>query len=183
MAPTQAEAERVLRDVRITTEGGTIRASGGSHDDDGVSRQVVSYDVYVPRHMDLDLRAYNGGLRVEGVTGKMSLETENGGLSLEGAGGDVRAHAQNGGLNVHLTGTHWDGAGLNAETENGGVRIVVPEGYSARLETGTVNGGMRTEIPVTVSGNLSRRLSLTLGSGGAPVRATTTNGGVIIVRD
>jgi len=38
-------------------------------------------------------------------------------------------------------------------------------------------------IPLTVSGNISRRFSLTLGSGGAPVRATTTNGGVVIARD
>jgi hypothetical protein len=182
MAPTQPEAERALREVRITAEGGTIRASGRSGNDDD-SRQIVSYDVWVPRHMDLDLRAHNGGLRVDGVTGRMTLETENGGVSLEGAGGDVRAHAQNGGLNVRLTGTHWEGTGLDAETQNGGVRLVVPEGYSARLETGTVNGGIRTDIPITLSGNISRRLSLTLGSGGAPVRATTTNGGVIIVRD
>jgi len=63
------------------------------------------------------------------------------------------------------------------------VRLLVPDGYSARLETGTVNGGIRTDIPVTLSGNISRRISLTLGSGGAPVRAMTTNGGVIIQRD
>jgi hypothetical protein len=182
MARTQAEAERHLKDVRISAEGGTIRASGGSHDDDDV-RQIVSYDVYVPRHMDLDLRAHNGGLRVEGVTGKMSLETVNGGLSLDGAGGDVRAYAQNGGLHVRLTGKLWDGAGLDAQTRNGGVRLVVPEGYSARLETGTVNGSIRPDIPVTVSGRNSQRINLTLGSGGAPVRATTTNGGVIIARD
>jgi hypothetical protein len=181
MAPTQGEAERALRDVRVVAEGGTIRASGARHDDD--SQQIVSYDVYVPRHMDLDLRAHNGGLRVEGVTGRMTLETENGGLSIDGAGGAVRAHAQNGGLSVRLTGTHWEGAGLDAETQNGGVRLVVPEGYSARLETGTVNGGIRTDIPITVSGRISRQISLTLGSGGAPVRATTTNGGVIIQRD
>ena len=183
MAPTQGEAERALRDVRITAEGGTIRASGARHGDDDDSRQIVSYDVYVPRHMDLDLRAHNGGLRVNGVTGRMTLDTENGGVSLEGAGGDVRAHAQNGGLNVRLTGTHWEGTGLDAETQNGGVRLVVPEGYSARLETGTVNGGIRTDIPITVSGRISRQFSLTLGSGGAPVRAITTNGGVIIERD
>ena len=182
MAPTQGEAERALRDVRVAAEGGTIRASGARQDDDD-SRQIVSYDVWVPRHMDLDLRSHNGGLRVDGVTGRMTLEMENGGLSIEGAGGDVRAHAQNGGLNVRLTGTHWEGAGLDAETQNGGVRLVVPEGYSARLETGTTNGGIRTEIPITVSGRISRRISLTLGSGGAPVRATTTNGGVIIQRD
>ena len=182
MARSDAEAERYLKDVRISSEGGTIRASG-ARDDDGDARQIVSYDVYVPRHMDLDLRAHNGGLRVEGVTGKMSLETVNGGLSLEGAGGDVRAYAQNGGLNVRLTGKHWEGAGLDAQTQNGGVRLIVPEGYSARLDAGTVNGTIRTDIPVTVSGRISQRLNLTLGSGGAPVRATTTNGGVIIARD
>ena len=182
MAPTQGEAERAAREVRITSDGGTIRASGRDGDDDE-RRQIVSYDVYVPRHMDLDLRAHNGGLRVEGVTGKMSLETVNGGLSLDGAGGDVRAYAQNGGLNVRLTGKHWDGAGLDAQTQNGGVRLIVPVGYSARLETGTVNGAIRTDIPVPVSGRISQRINLTLGSGGAPVRATTTNGGVVIARD
>lgn len=182
MAPTQGAAERAAREVRITVDGGTIRASGRDGDDDE-RRQIVSYDVWVPRHMDLDLRAHNGGLRVAGVTGRMSLETVNGGLSLEGAGGDVHARAQNGGLNVRLTGTRWEGTGLDAETQNGGVRLVVPEGYSARLETGTINGGIRTDIPITVSGNISRHFSLTLGSGGAPVRATTTNGGIIIARD
>ena len=182
MARTQAGAEQALRDVRISVDGGTIRASGRNGDDDD-ARQIVSYDVWVPRHMDLDLRAHNGGLRVDGVTGRMTLETENGGLSLEGAGGDVRARAENGGLSVHLTGTHWEGAGLDAQTQNGGVRLVVPENYSARLETGTVNGGIRTDIPITMRGNISRHISLTLGSGGAPVRATTTNGGVIIARD
>lgn len=181
-ASTQAEAERSLRDVRIATEGGTIRATGPG---DGNDRQrwTVSYDVYVPRRMDLDLRAHNGGVRVKEVVGRMTLETENGGIALLGAGGDVRAHAQNGGLSVQLTGTRWEGAGLNAETENGGVRLVIPERYSARLETGTVNGGIRTDFPITVSGRISRHFSLTLGSGGAPVRATTTNGGVIIERE
>ena len=181
-AGTQAEAERLLREIRLETTGGTIRSAGlnGS-----MSRRswAVSFDVYVPRHMDLDLRARNGGVRVQDVVGRMTLETENGGIALLGAGGDVRAHAQNGGLNVRLTGTRWEGAGLSAETENGGVRMVVPERYSARLETGTVNGGMRTDFPITVSGSISRHLSLTLGSGGAPVRATTTNGGVILERE
>jgi hypothetical protein len=182
-ASTQADADRALKAVRLSAEGGTIRAAGAADDDGDRNRVSVSYDVYVPRHMDLDLRAHNGGLAVQEVTGRMSLDTHNGGISLRGTGGDVRAHTENGGLSVHLEGTKWEGAGLDAETQNGGVRLVVPEKYSARLETGTVNGGIRTDIPITVSGSISRRLSLTLGSGGAPVRATTTNGGVIIERD
>ena len=180
-AGTQAEAERMLRDVRVET-GGTIRAMGPGR---GMSRRgwSVSFDIYAPRRMDLDLRAHNGGVRVQEVTGRMTLETENGGVAILGAGGDVRARAQNGGLHVRLTGTRWEGAGLDAATENGGVRISIPERYSARLETGTVNGGIKTDFPITVSGRISRHFSLTLGSGGAPVRATTTNGGVILERE
>jgi hypothetical protein len=181
-AGTQAEAERLLRDVRVETTGGTIRSAGPSG---ATSRRgwSVSFDVYVPRQMDLDLRTRNGGVRVQDVVGRMTLETENGGIALRGAGGDVRAHAQNGGLSVQLTGTRWEGAGLDAETENGGVRLVIPERYSARLETGTVNGGIKTDFPITLSGNISRRISLALGSGGAPVRVRTTNGGVILERE
>lgn len=180
-ARTQAEAERLLREVRVET-GGTIRATGPR----GLASRTgwsVSFDVYTPRRMDLDLRARNGGVRVVDVTGRMTLDTENGGIALHGAGGDVRAHAENGGLHVRLTGTRWEGTGLDAETENGGVRLVIPERYSARLETGTVNGGIKTDFPITVSGRISRHFSLTLGSGGAPVRATTTNGGVILERE
>jgi hypothetical protein len=182
MSRTQSDAERLLKDVHVDATGGTIRATGPGGDE-SQPRWIVSFDIYVPRHMDLDLRTRNGGVRVQEVVGRMKLETENGGLSIEGVGGDVRAHAQNGGLNVRLTGRRWEGAGLDADTQNGGVRLVVPENYSARLTTGTMNGGMRTDIPITVSGRISRQFSLTLGSGGAPVRATTTNGGVIIERD
>jgi len=54
----------------------------------------------------------------------------------------------------------------------------VPENYSARVETGTVNGSVNTEFPVTVQGRITKQLALNLGSGGAMVRAMTTNGGV-----
>jgi DUF4097 and DUF4098 domain-containing protein YvlB len=83
---------------------------------------------------------------------------------------------------VQLSGTKWDGTGLDAETRNGSVRLAVPEQYAAQLETGTVNGSIRTDIPVTVSGRISRQLSIPLGGGGRTIRAMTTNGSVQITR-
>ena len=74
------------------------------------------------------------------------------------------------------------GAGLDAETKNGGVTLAVPSDYSARLETGTTNGGLDIDFPVTVQGRVTKRLSVTLGDGGPPIRAITTNGGVHIER-
>ena len=81
-----------------------------------------------------------------------------------------------------LTGDTWEGAGLDLRTTNGGVRLRIPEDYSARLETGTVNGGIDIDFPVTVQGRIGREFSTTLGDGGPLVRAETTNGGVRITR-
>jgi hypothetical protein len=179
---TDAGAKELLKEVKVVADGRGVRADGPSmegYDDRGWS---VSFFVYVPRRFDLDLEAHNGGLGVSGVNGRMELRTTNGSLSLDDVGGDVRAHTQNGSLNVQLTGTKWDGTGLDAETRNGSVRLAVPDPYSARLETGTVNGRINTDIPITVSGQITRRLSFAIGGGGPPVRATTTNGSVTITR-
>jgi hypothetical protein len=180
-ARTDADAQELLRRVRIVADGRSVRADGPSTDRDGEGWSV-SYFVVVPPRFDLDLEAHNGGLAVTNVSGKLDLRTHNGGLSLEGVGGDVRAQTQNGGLSVVLTGRSWEGTGLDAETRNGGVRLLVPEQYAAQLETGTVNGSIRTDIPVTLSGRISRQLSIPLGGGGKTIRARTTNGSVTIAR-
>ncbi|MDX1530929.1 MAG: DUF4097 family beta strand repeat-containing protein [Rhodothermales bacterium] len=132
--------------------------------------------------MALDLATRNGGIAIDGVTGEVRFRAMNGGVSLVGLGGDVQGRTTNGGLHVVLTGDAWEGRGLDVETVNGGVDVTVPEGYSADFETGTVNGRLRVGFPVTVEGDVGRRITTTLGQGGAPVRVTTTNGGVRIDR-
>ncbi|MEO6526144.1 MAG: DUF4097 family beta strand repeat-containing protein [Gemmatimonadaceae bacterium] len=179
---TDAAAKALLSSVRIETDGRRVSADGPSMD--GYDRQSwsVSYVVFVPRRFDLELEAHNGGLSVADVTGKLELGTTNGSVQLENVGGDVHARTQNGSLNVRLAGRRWDGAGLNAETQNGSVRLAVPEDYAANLETGTVNGRVNTDIPITVKGNISRRMSFPIGGGGPTIRAITTNGSVTIAR-
>lgn len=177
-ARSESDARKLLSEVRIETDGRRVRTDGPSADRD--ESWSVSYVVFVPRRFDLDLDASNGGLGVTGVTGRLELRTTNGSVSLQEVGGDVRARTQNGSLNVQLAGSRWDGSGLDAETQNGSVRLAVPDKYSAQLETGTVNGSIRTDIPVTLQGRISRRLNIPLGGGGAPIRALTTNGSVTI---
>ena len=81
-----------------------------------------------------------------------------------------------------LTGDTWEGAGLDVTTTNGGVRLRIPDDYSARLETGTVHGGIDIDFPVTVQGRIGREFSTTLGKGGRLVQVATTNGGVRVTR-
>jgi hypothetical protein len=93
--------------------------------------------------------------------------------------GDVRARTQNGPLSVILTGGRWKGAGLDASTQNGPVALMVPRDYNCMLETGTINGPMSVNITMVVQGRIyarHRHITTKLGSGGAPVRATTING-------
>jgi hypothetical protein len=182
-ARSEDDADAIARQIRIEAAGATVRAVGP----DPVGRRQswsVSFIVYVPRRTDLSIATENGPLAVREVAGHMELSTQNGPLLLVGAAGDVRARAQNGPLEVKLTGTRWDGAGLDAETMNGPADLRIPEGYNAKIDFGTVNGPMSVGFPltVTINGRITDRISTTLGAGGAPVRVVTTNGPMTVRR-
>jgi DUF4097 and DUF4098 domain-containing protein YvlB len=182
-ARTESRARDIVDAVRIVTEGGRIRPEGPSLD--GNEYWSVSFELQVPRDARLRLDARNGGIAIEDFRGSADFRTTNGGISVVDVSGDIRGETTNGGVSVDLSGRRWEGAGLDLETRNGGVRMTIPDDYSAELETGTVNGGLRIDFPITVQGNLrdfSRRISTRLGSGGARIRAVTTNGGVTITR-
>jgi DUF4097 and DUF4098 domain-containing protein YvlB len=177
---TESAARELARQVTVQVRDGRVSAEGPTRLRD--EWWSVSYDVYVPRRTDLDLVAHNGGLAVTDVQGRLQLETTNGGLSLRDVAGDVRGRTTNGGVTVRLSGDRWNGSGLDVQTTNGGVSLSIPSGYSARLEAGTTNGSFRVDYPITVQGVIGRRITTELGSGGAPIRVTTTNGGVAIRR-
>jgi DUF4097 and DUF4098 domain-containing protein YvlB len=178
-ANSQSDAKSIADQIRVET-GDEIKADGPSTR--WRSSWSVSYEIHVPRKMNLDLVANNGGISIENVDGRLEFETTNGGISLTGVAGNVRGSTSNGGVDVQLTGDRWSGEGLDVRTSNGGVEMAIPATYSARLETGTVNGGMEIGFPITVQGRINRRLTTQLGEGGALVRVTTTNGGVTLRR-
>lgn len=175
-APTAAEAEALGKQVRVETTGAKIHATGPESKRD--YQWEVNYEVFVPRRADLSLETNNGGIAIADVNGKIDFTALNGGVVLKRVGGAVRGSTTNGGLMIVLSGDRWDGESMDVSTTNGGVIMSVPENYSAHIETGTVNGGVNTEFPVTVKGEMTKQIALNLGSGGATVRAMTTNGGV-----
>ena len=179
-APTQSEAEQLAKQISIETAGGKISASGPAFREN--SHWSVSYEIFAPRRSDLSLEAYNGGISIADVSGRIEFTGHNGGVVLRRVGGSVRGGTTNGGLVVELAGDRWDGETLDVKTTNGGIVLSVPENYSAHLETGTVNGHLSVDFPVTVQGRITKELAVNLGAGGPTVRATTTNGGVRIKR-
>jgi hypothetical protein len=179
-ADSEAEARRVVSGVRIDTAGGSVSAVGP--DGNGDSGWSVSFEVQVPRMALLTLNTRNGGIAIEDFRGVAKFRAQNGGVTLRDVSGDIRGGTTNGGVTVDLTGDHWDGGGLDVETHNGGIRLTLPENYSANLETGTTHGRLNVDFPITTQGSIDRTLTTTLGAGGAKLRAITTNGGVSIRR-
>lgn len=179
-AATQAEADQLVKEIRVETAGGKVFAVGPENRKN--YQWSVSYEIFVPKRTDLSLEAYNGGIYIADVSGQINFNGHNGGVVLKRVGGSVRGGTMNGGLVVELDGASWNGEALDVKTTNGGIVMAIPENYSAHLQTGTVNGHLSIDFPVTVQGRIGKELAVNLGNGGPTVRVMTTNGGVKIKR-
>ena len=173
-APTQREALEIARDVRATYQSGGLQADGP--ETEGRRGWSVVFHIEVPRRTDLTVETQNGPVSVSNLDGHVDIRTENGPVSLDRMAGDVRVRLENGPLKIDLDGTRWVGAGLDAETYNGPVKLNVPADYSAELETGTIRGPLASDFIEGGFRGRNRRTTMKLGSGGAHVRVVTTNG-------
>jgi DUF4097 and DUF4098 domain-containing protein YvlB len=171
-----ASARGVASQITLNTSAGQVTATGPEQSKD--NGWQVSYEIFVPRQGDLSLKANNGGIAISDVRGHIQFDTRNGGVTLKRLAGDVEGTTMNGGLTIELAGARWDGTKLDARTTNGGVNVSMPEGYSAHFETATVNGNLNLAFPMTVHGEIGRKLVTDIGSGGPTVHVETTNGGV-----
>lgn len=180
-AESEARAREIASNVRVDATSDKVSAEGPN----GLGRREgwsVSYRLAVPTQTSLSLRSTNGGISINDVEGQIEFRTVNGGVKLLNLAGEVNGRTSNGGVDVDLNGATWTGAGLNVETSNGGVRLRIPEQYSARLEVGTINGGFEIDFPVAVQGRVDRELSASIGAGGPLIRVRTNNGGMKITK-
>ena len=177
-ARSDADARDLVSEVRLAASDVKLKASGPKTGRN--ESWSVSYRAEVPYRSDWSLRATNGGITVEDVSGNLELGTTNGSLSLRAVSGEVQGRTVNGGIKAELAGNEWDGAGLSLQTTNGSIDILMSGEYNAILESATTNGAIQVDFPVTVTGRISRRLHTELGNGGALIKAVTTNGAVRI---
>jgi len=173
-ANTAAEAQARVKAVTINTGNNKLQADAPGKEE----RYSVSYEVFVPRQTALVLNTTNGGIHLDNMQSDIKFHAVNGGVSLANLGGQVTGGTVNGGLNIKLSGTKWEGKGLDVETTNGGISWHLPRDYSAQLFTSTNLGSMHTGLPITKSGMMHKEVVASLGKGGAPIKAVTTNGGI-----
>ena len=179
-APTEGEAKALASQVQIQGGSGRLSATGPDGRNQHERSWSISYEVFVPHRIDLKASSTNGGVTIQDVDGDIAYSTVNGGVKLTRLAGHVHGETTNGGVTVEMAGDRWQGVGLDAQTVNGGVNVSLPLNYSARILASTQNGGMRSEFPVTGDSRHSKNLEFNVGSGGAPIRIATRNGGVLI---
>ncbi|HEY8164695.1 MAG TPA: hypothetical protein VIF83_03995 [Gemmatimonadaceae bacterium] len=176
----RGDAREIASRIRTYIRGSHVQVEGLR--DMGRGSWNVNLVIYTPRRSDIDAATSNGPMAVEDLTGNIRVETSNGPLALRNLAGTVYARTSNGPLSIMLTGSRWQGSGLDARTSNGPLSLKVPDNYSAHLEAGTTNGPLSLGFPVTVVGRISKNISTDLGSGGPTIRAFTTNGPLSIDR-
>jgi Putative adhesin len=179
-APSEPEAQALASQVKIAQGPGEIEPDGPAENHS--HHWSVSYEIWMPNASNLEARASNGSISIDGVHGQIHFDTTNGSIRLDKVGGDVDGSTTNGSVRIELAGNRWEGRGLHVETTNGSVHVYLPENYSAKVEASTVNGRVHVDFPITVSGEIGRSLSFQLGSGGPTIEARTTNGGIYIAR-
>ncbi len=181
-ADSKSEAKSKVDAIRIETSS-TISAVNTPKKD-----WSVSYEIRVPNSSNLDLLTRNGRIGIDAVQGQIKFETYNGRVSLNDVSGDVKGMTRNGRLSVKLSGTAYQGNGLNVETRNGRVSLYMPSTYAANVEVGTGNGRFSSdfdELQVEKINGKKRRwgsqkVSASINGGGAPIRVMTGNGRVSV---
>jgi hypothetical protein len=139
----------------------------------------VKYTVRVPAAAQVRFTTVNGGVEVNGLTGRIGAETTNGGVVARNVSGTIEASTTNGGVDVELTRVGDGGAKL--ECTNGGIRLRLPSDAKASISASITNGGIDTSgLSIEKTESTRRRLEGRLNGGGPAIRLEGTNGGISI---
>jgi DUF4097 and DUF4098 domain-containing protein YvlB len=139
----------------------------------------VTYEVMVPRTMNLDLDNTNGAVEVSDVRGSHKIGTTNGHIAVARCAGDLDAETTNGGIRAELT-EITAGKSMRLETTNGRISLAAPRTLAARVDAATSNGSINTDLPVSVTTTDRHVLRGTINGGGPELRLRTTNGSIDI---
>ncbi|HEX6101381.1 MAG TPA: DUF4097 family beta strand repeat-containing protein [Thermoanaerobaculia bacterium] len=165
----------VIDTVYPRNEGGTIFSWILG---DRIEAQVT-YELKVPRTMNIDVSNTNGGIHLNGVTGTHELDTTNGKIEVDRCAGSLDASTTNGSIHAELT-TVNKGQPLRFETTNGRIEVELPANLAVDLDAATTNGAIDSELPVSTTRSSRNSLRGSINGGGTSLRMRTTNGGIAI---
>lgn len=176
-APDNSTAVAMASEVTVTENAGVIRQTGPA--ETSTRKWQVGYEIFMPHGADLTLTTSLGPVAIQHMRGQIRCTADTGGIELDSANGDVACQTLTGPVSIVLSGDHWDGQGLVAQTKTGPIDLTVPDNYSAHLEVSTGIGPFSSAIPLPVVQNgRATSVSTDLGTGGATINVSTITGPV-----
>ncbi|HLA12000.1 MAG TPA: DUF4097 family beta strand repeat-containing protein [Pyrinomonadaceae bacterium] len=186
-AATEAELKNIV--IKSEQQGGAVSIIAENVDGNG----TTDIDVYVPRDVSLNVSSGDGRLRLDGVSGDMTLRTGDGPVEVSQARGSLKLNTGDGPIKVtkfegQIEARTGDGPilldgnfrSLVARTGSGTVTLSLPGGSNFTLET---NAEDVTSQGLAISEEVgpSRRLRRwKVGEGGNVFTVSTGEGKVIL---
>lgn len=145
------------------------------------------------------LQSVEGDIDLRDASGRISLTTVDGSVKADGVRGDLKASAVDGEIlledvessnveantvdgEIRFSGAIRDGGRYRLTSHDGDVTVTAPV-INASVSVSTFSGDFDSDFPVTLSGNSARkRMSFTLGTGGARLELESFDGTVALRR-
>jgi len=181
-----------LREITTTNTNGQLAVNGPSG-----REWVANLIIMVPRLSKMDIETQNGPLQLRDLAGNIHLSatngpislrnvggvvettTANGPISLVGGSGDHRVTAANGPVHISLSGSRWDGPGLEVSTKNGPLSLSIPDAYGSGIRIqASDHSPVNCKAPACAGAikTLSSPSIIQIGNGDPIVRLSTLNG-------
>ncbi len=159
----------------------------------------VSLEVVLPSETNLDLVSHNGEIEIEkikgntnavshngrvsvnNVSGMITLKTHNGEIEAKEIAGDIDFVSYNGQVEAFFSQAAAPDCDIKMVTHNGGIELVAPQNYSAKVDVSTHNGHIDTDLPITILGTFNgKKLVGTIGDRKGNLKLETYNGSINI---
>lgn len=187
------EVKQVMNELRVDLQprdGGLTIMTKYPKREDGVGslfswimgddvQAQVTFELIVPRTMNVDVTNTNGSIHLNDVTGTHELDTTNGKIEVARCAGTLEASTTNGSIHAELTRVN-KGQPLRFETTNGRIEVELPSDLALDVDAGTTNGSIHTDLPIASTRVSRNSLRGKINGGGTSLTMRTTNGGIEI---
>jgi DUF4097 and DUF4098 domain-containing protein YvlB len=190
----RASDDEGLRQISMdaTQDASTISVMAKSEGDhDG----TASLEVWVPRKAILHVSSDDGSLKLDGVSGDITLRTGDGSIEVNDGGGQLKVNTGDGHIQVinfegQLDAVTGDGSikmdgnfnALAARTGDGGISLTVPSGSNFTIETNAEGDVTNEGLTLTEDIAPSKRVKRWRIGNGGKVFVLNTGDGQIVLR-
>jgi DUF4097 and DUF4098 domain-containing protein YvlB len=180
-----ASSKGLLDEARVTVDSTADAISIRTRFGDGSTANPgsVEFTVMVPRQARLsEIKAINGAVDIEGVSGGINASSVNGPVRAEKIAGDLRLSTVNGRLEASFERLS-DAKMISMNSVNGPISLSIPYDAGAEFNARNVTGGIDNDfgIPVSQDHSAGSQLHGVLKGGGTYIDLKNVNGTICIM--